>query len=278
MPRPRLTALDRLRRLLPVGLRAALNRAVYEAAYRVPLVAKAGFFNGGYHPLLPGLAAAQSLANRCQANLYELVLRHHPGPRSPTPPARLLDIGCGAGGGLAYAAAIWPGTRLTGVDAAAGAIAAARRHLAAHPDILLIRARGESLPLPDAAFDMVVSVGALTNVGARTFLAEAARVLAPGGLLSISAGTGWSEADYRRMLGSVAADAGLRLLRLTDITAGTIAAIEADAATHAAAIAALPWFLRGQAREWAALPGSARHARYRSGARRDVAAVFRRLA
>ncbi|PZW51033.1 methyltransferase family protein [Humitalea rosea] len=271
------TALDRLRRLLPAGLRAGLNRATYEIAYRLPAVADTGFFNGGYRPLLPGLLAVPQLAaSPSQANLYELVLRHHPGAHQ-TRPARLLDIGCGAGGGLAYAAAAWPQCRLTGVDASASAIAAARRRLGHRPDITLLRARGEALPLADASFDMVASVGTLTNVGAAAFLAEATRVLVPGGLLSISAGTGWSIEDYRRMLSAAGAKAGLRLLRLTDITQGAMLAIEADAMAHAVLFESLPGFLRGQAREWAAMPGSARHARYGTGARRDVGAVFQRL-
>jgi hypothetical protein len=54
-----------------------------------------------------------------------------------------------------------------------------------------------------------------------------------------------------------------------------MAAMRADEAALAEAVARLPRFLHPQAREWTALPGSARHARYASGARRDYAAVFR---
>jgi SAM-dependent methyltransferase len=275
---PRLTAIDRLRLLLPRGWRGALNRALYEAAYRIPAVAASGFFNGGYLPLSPGLLSVPGLAaTAAQANLYQFVMRDHPAGLV-WEPAHVLEIGCGAGGGLLYAGVAWPRSRLTGIDASATAIAAARLRLRQRPEITLIEGRGEALPLADAHFDLVISIGTLTNIGAARFMAEAGRVLLPGGVLSISAGTGWAAADYRAMLAATAAAAGLHLLRFTDITAGALAAIEADAPAHAAMIAGLPWFLRHQAREWAALPGSARHGRYRSGARRDVAAVFRRAA
>lgn len=267
-----------LRQKLPEGGRAALNRALYEAAYRIPAVARAGFFNGGLMPLsldlmrVPGLGGTPS-----QANLYHFVMLDQLAGLV-WEPAHLLDIGCGAGGGLRYARAIWPRSPLTGVDASSSAIAASAKRLRGEPAVTLMRARGEALPFPDATFDVVISIGTLTNVGAGAFLREAARVMMAGGFLSLSAGTGWSAGDYRAMLEREGAKAGLTLLRFADITPGTMAAIEADAAAHAAMIAGLPFFLRRQAREWAALPGSVRHARYLVGARRDMAAVFQRLA
>lgn len=268
------TMLALLRSALPDSAGAALNRAVYEAAYRLPTVGGAGFFNGGYRPLLPGfLRVAGLAASPSQANLYEFVLRSHPGERVRDPRA-ILDIGCGPGGGLEYARAAFPRARLTGVDTSAAAIAAARRRL---PDALLIRARGEALPLPDGGFDLVVSVGVLTNVGASRFMREAARVLAPDGILTLSAGTGWDLGDFRTLLTTNAQAAGLRLRRLTDITPQALAAIEADAQRHRDMIANLPFWLRAEAAEWACLPGTGRHHRYRTGQRRDAAAVFQRV-
>ncbi|WP_431285840.1 class I SAM-dependent methyltransferase [Humitalea sp. 24SJ18S-53] len=267
-------SLNLLRAVLPAGGAATLNRAVYEAAYRLPAVADSGFFNGGYRPLLPGLLGVPGLAGApSQANLYEFVLRTHPGRRVQDP-RTILDIGCGAGGGLEYAGAAFPRAGLTGVDASAAAIAAARRRLRA---ARLIQARGEALPLRDGGFDLVVSVGTMTNVGAGPFMAEAARVLAPGGILTLSAGTGCCMDDIRAQITGAAGAAGLRLLRLTDITAQAMSAITADAPHHRAMIATLPFWLRAEAAEWAALPGSARHRRYHAGQRRDVAAVLQRM-
>jgi ubiquinone/menaquinone biosynthesis C-methylase UbiE len=188
----------------------------------------------------------------------------------------VLDIGCGSGGGLIYAAELWPEAETTGVDSSLAGIAAARRRVRRVPNIRLLRCGGHALPLPDQFFDRAAGVGSLTNIGAAPFLAEAARVLRPGGTLSISAGPGWSVRDYRAMLATQGRHLGLRLDSLTDITAATLAAIRAAQERNERLVASLPRALRRQAREWATLPGSARHARYRSGARRDLAAVFRR--
>jgi len=270
--------LGRLRTRLPDGARAALNRALYEIAYRIPSVAGSGFFNGGLMPLSPELMELPGLGGTpSQANLYHFVMLDQLAGLV-WEPARLLEIGCGAGGGLLYARSAWPRSALTGIDASGSAVAAARRRLGEAAGVTVMRARGEALPFPDARFDVVISIGTLTNVGAGAFLREAARVMAPGAFLSLSAGTGWSADHYATMLEREGMAAGLALVRFEEITAGAMAAIEADAEAHAAMIARLPFFLRGQAREWAALPGSVRHARYLAGARRDMAAVFQRVA
>jgi ubiquinone/menaquinone biosynthesis C-methylase UbiE len=268
--------LGRLRQILSDRARARLNRALYEIAYRIPAVARGGFFNGGLMPLSPELLAVPGLGGTpSQANLYHVVMLDQLAGLV-WEPVRLLEIGCGAGGGLRYARAAWPRSALTGIDASASAIVAATARLKDLPGITLMQARGEALPFPDGGFDVVISIGTLTNVGAGAFLREAARVMMPGGFLSLSAGTGWSAPDYQAMLDREGRAAGLTLLRFNEITEGAMAAIEADAPAHQAMIARLPFFLRGQAREWAALPGSVRHARYLAGARRDMAAVFQR--
>ncbi|MHA6343927.1 bifunctional 2-polyprenyl-6-hydroxyphenol methylase/3-demethylubiquinol 3-O-methyltransferase UbiG [Roseivivax sp. CAU 1761] len=97
------------------------------------------------------------------------------------PGRRVLDLGCG-GGFMAEALAA-RGARVTGLDPAAKAVAAAARHAAQEGlDIAYLAGRGEALPFADAAFDIVVCVDVLEHVDdpARV-LAEAARVLAPGG-------------------------------------------------------------------------------------------------
>jgi 2-polyprenyl-6-hydroxyphenyl methylase/3-demethylubiquinone-9 3-methyltransferase len=95
--------------------------------------------------------------------------------------ARVLDLGC-AGGFMAEAIHD-RGARVTGLDPAAEAVAAARAHAAAAGrDIRYDVGRGEALPYPDAAFDAVVCVDVLEHVSdLDAVLRETARVLAPGG-------------------------------------------------------------------------------------------------
>lgn len=95
---------------------------------------------------------------------------------------QVLDLGC-AGGFMAEAMAA-RGARVTGIDPAAEAIAAARAH--ADASGLPIRydvGVGEALPYPDAQFDAVVCVDVLEHVAdLPRVLSEVARTLRPGGM------------------------------------------------------------------------------------------------
>lgn len=94
----------------------------------------------------------------------------------------VLDLGC-AGGFMAEAIA-QHGAHVTGIDPAAEAVEAARRHadnsgLRITYDVGV----GEALPYPVAAFDAVVCVDVLEHVAdLNRVLAEVTRVLRPGGL------------------------------------------------------------------------------------------------
>lgn len=94
----------------------------------------------------------------------------------------VLDLGC-AGGFMAEALHD-RGARVTGIDPAAEAVAAARAHAAATARAVAYDVGvGEALPYGDAAFDAVVCVDLLEHVrDLDRVLAETARVLRPGGL------------------------------------------------------------------------------------------------
>jgi SAM-dependent methyltransferase len=95
---------------------------------------------------------------------------------------RVLDIGTGTGTGAALAAG--EGRRVTGVDAAPGMLAIARREV---PDVTFVEADFTTLPMEAGAFDVVIAVHALLFAEDRGgALAEWRRVTAPGGRLSLS--------------------------------------------------------------------------------------------
>jgi len=94
----------------------------------------------------------------------------------------VLDLGCG-GGFMAEAIAA-KGARVTGLDPAGEALAAARRHAEEQGLAIDYReGKGEALPFADASFDIVVSCDALEHVeDLSRVLDEVARVVRPDGL------------------------------------------------------------------------------------------------
>ncbi len=97
------------------------------------------------------------------------------------PGRRVLDLGC-AGGFMAEALEE-RGARVTGIDPAREAIAAARAHAEARGVAISYDVgTGEEMPYPDASFDAVVCVDVLEHVrDLDAVLAQVARVLRPGG-------------------------------------------------------------------------------------------------
>lgn len=99
------------------------------------------------------------------------------------PGARWLDVGCGSGALTSAVARRCRPRTLLGVERCAGFVAAARTH--GSPPALFARADAQDLPLGEAAVDVAVSelvLNFLPEPGAA--VAQAARVVAPGGLVA----------------------------------------------------------------------------------------------
>ena len=102
----------------------------------------------------------------------------------------VLDLGCGAGiDTLLAARAVGPTGQAIGLDMTPEMVARARRNAetAQLANVQILQGQIESVPLPDASVDVVISNGVL-NLSMRKsrVLAEAWRVLRPGGRLSMS--------------------------------------------------------------------------------------------
>jgi SAM-dependent methyltransferase len=95
---------------------------------------------------------------------------------------RLLDVACGPG--FVSEAAAARGAQPIGVDVAAAMVVRARRRC---PGLTFIEGDAQRLPFPDASFDVVtMNFGILHLSRPETALAEARRVLVPGGRLAFT--------------------------------------------------------------------------------------------
>ena len=115
---------------------------------------------------------------------------------------RVLDAGCGTGEGCVMLAAAGASS-VTGVDPEQAVIEAVRAHV---PEgIELTRAEPGELPFADASFDLVTCIDPAGAGGAGAWVSELTRVLAPDGLLAVSAelaGAAELERDLRERLGN----------------------------------------------------------------------------
>jgi SAM-dependent methyltransferase len=94
-----------------------------------------------------------------------------------------IELGCGTGYVSAWLAR--RGARPVGIDNSEAQLATARRLQAAHGiDFPLIHGNAETVPLPDASFDLAISeYGASIWADPYRWVPEAARLLRPGGRL-----------------------------------------------------------------------------------------------
>jgi len=114
----------------------------------------------------------------------------------------VADLGCGTG---ALTAALAPDVaRVVGVDRSADMLRSARRRTAGQGNVELRRGTLEDLPLDDASCDaalLVLSLGWVADP-ARA-LAEAARVVRPGGRIALVDAVLHDDEDFRRRAGQV---------------------------------------------------------------------------
>jgi len=159
---------------------------------------------GAHDPALEDLPDAyadwrRSILGRITDALEEHLLLDRIGPARGL---RILDVGCGDG--VLSTRLAQAGARVTGIDASADMLAAARhRAKAAGVEVDLVEGDAGDLPFPDEHFDCVVSVATLCFVDdPRPTIGEIVRVLKPGGRLILGELGRWNLwAAQRRVKG-----------------------------------------------------------------------------
>lgn len=123
---------------------------------------------------------------------------------------RLLDVACGTGRTLHQLATAHPDLRFHGVDLSPFYVQAARKLLRHVGEVALAVENAEQLPWADATFDVITSVylfHELPRNARRNVIAEAWRVLRPGGLLVLEDSAQPSDSpDLAAALGNFSAE------------------------------------------------------------------------
>jgi SAM-dependent methyltransferase len=136
------------------------------------------FFNYGYEEDPP---MAVPLSATDEDDRYFIQLYHRTATQADLAGKRVLEVGCGHGGGASYLARTLHPASYTGLDLNPAGIAFChKRHNVTGLDF--VKGDAENLPFPDESFDAVINVESshLYHDFPR-FLDEVARVLRPGG-------------------------------------------------------------------------------------------------
>ena len=148
-----------------------------------------------------------------------------------------------------------------GVDLALPAVVSARERLG----LIAVRGDATDLRLPSNAFDVVINVEASHIYFGAAFLAEAARVLRPGGRFVLTDNRRMSPEQAQGWLTEAFAPHGLRLSGFRDITANVARSCELDTPRRESLLARVPFVIRSPLREMLGGASTATYANLRSG-------------
>jgi SAM-dependent methyltransferase len=243
---------------LGVGALNRLTRHVYDGAYGLPQWQELSTFNYGYAP--SDDAVAERWPNEPhQIQLYAEVAKAVQGASCAAEPARLLEVCCGRGGGLAYLHATLSPQATIGLDRSLTAIRHRRKGNAA---IIHLQGHALQLPIAEASIDLAVNVEAFADLPKLPFLAEISRVLAPNGIFAVTDTMPHGPEACHLGLIDLGRKSGLDVVSFRDITMNVCEACRIDDRRRSELINRLPRYLRPIAREWVSLPGTTRFGQF----------------
>ena len=205
---------------------------------------------------------ALPLVESDEPNRFYIQLYHRTAAQVDLGGLRVLEVGCGHGGGASYLARTLGPASYTGLDRNRAGIAfCRRRHDISGVDF--VHGDAERLPFPDQSFDAVVNVeSSAAYPHFSLFLAEVARVLRPGGHFLYT--------DLRPRNGiakweAAMAGAPMRMCSQEDINAQVVRGLEQNSLRIRDLVGRMPIPLRRIGREYAGLEGTGFHRAMKSG-------------
>jgi ubiquinone/menaquinone biosynthesis C-methylase UbiE len=229
--------------------------------------------NYGYAPTEPD-APELSLSPADEPDRYSIQLYHHVAGAVDLSGAAVLEIGCGRGGGSSYISRYLRPASVLGVDFSPEAVAfCTRTHVS--PGLSFRQGDAEALASENDSFDVVVNVESSHCYGSvPRFLAEACRVLKPGGHLL------WADLrppaqieETRRQF----EHAGFTRLRETVITPNVLRALDLVSDARRDTIRRLvPRFMAGTVQAFAGVRGTRVYESLRTGATQYLSSVLRK--
>jgi SAM-dependent methyltransferase len=243
---------------LGAGASDRLSRYAYDGAYGLPQWQELSTFNYGYAPCDD--CVAEGWPNEPhQIQLYAEVAKAVQAATRAPELARLLEVCCGRGGGLAYLHATLSPWATIGIDRSLKAIRHRRNGSAA---IAHLQGHALQLPLREASIDLAVNVEALADLPKLPFLAEISRVLAPNGIFAVTDTMPHGPEACHLGLIDLGRKSGLEVVSFRDITMNVCEACRIDDERRSELVNRLPRYLRPIAREWVSLPGTTRFGQF----------------
>lgn len=238
-----------------------MMRTWYESLVVLDRDKQITFMNYGYSELDPG-ENPLLLSDEEGVNRYAIQLYHHVAAAIDLRDLEVVEIGSGRGGGAAYISRNLKPKSMRGIDISKNAVDFCNKHYS-NDGLSFSHGDAEHIPLADDSVDAVINVESSHCYGSMAqFLSEVRRVLRPDGYFLF---TDHRDQDKIPVLREQLKEAGLAIVKETDITANVVRALELDNDRKKELIrGACPKLLRRETGEFAALVGTRTYESFRS--------------